>query len=732
MSTVRHLHLDHLLFTLALTPLFVLPAAAEEPQITQTAKEMVVTATRTETSVDDAPASVTVITKEDIEKYNVDTLVEALKHVTGLYVNTSSAGSIAMRGLKGDNRTLVMINGTPVNDGYNGGAGWNTMGIDNVEQIEVIRGSGGSALYGGNAMGGVINIITARPEKREGSISAGFGSDNTYKYSAYAADRYERFRVRVGYEATSTDGYPENLVARSVSSGTGSLSGGYGTTYRTGAPYWVCGDMGDVQKDTTNLNLMASYDLTDTGSLALDFQRGTSEREYGRPHTYLTDASGNPSFQGTVNAGTNQRATVSPYNFISSASPYSMENYLTTLTYKEVFGPVAFTAKAGYRTTDTWYTSPSSSSTGLFDTSAGTKTDYGTETWTADVQGDIAFADKHLLTVGSSFKFDSADLDTYNLSYYRDENSILNKKDKTEGNTRFFGFFFQDEWRVTQQVSLYGGARLDMWTAYDGVSGQIGSEENFEDHDDSSISPHLAVVWNPLADTYVRGSVGHAFRPPTVYDLYRVSTMGSTTYHNNPELGPETSWNYEIGADQYVFNRALKLSATGFLIQAEDFISSYKIGSDSYKENVGEAEIKGLELAVLLKPFDWLDVWANYTLADSEVKENDRNPSVVGKHLTDYPEQMFNTGVDITYKQIRASLVGNYIGRMYYNDMNDDLEGTYYGYAKRWVWDSKLTYSPVKYADISFSVNNMFDEEYFNTSMVAPGRTYFVELKCKF
>ena len=723
--------ISQMLFALALLPALTQPATAEEVDQAVKADDMVVTATRTETSVDDAPASVTVITKEDIGKFEVDSLIDALKHVTGLYVNTSSTGSIAMRGLKGDSRTLIMINGTPVNDGYSGGGGWNTMGIDNVDRIEVIRGSGGSSLFGGYAMGGVINIITAKPSKREGSISAGFGSDNTYKYSASAGDRYDRFSVRLGYESTTTDGYPENIVANAIGSGTGTLSGGYETTYRTGAAYWVSGDKGDVAKDSSNLSLMASYDFTDTGSLTLDFQRGTYDKDYGRPHTYLVDSSGNPAYSGTVNAGTNRRVTVTPYSFISGASPYSMENYLTSLTYKEIFGPVALTAKGGYRTTDTWYTSPTSTS-GSYDASAGTKTDYGTEAWIGDIQGDVTIGDKHLLTIGSSFKFDTAHLDTSYVSNYHDEKSTLSKKDNTEGKTRTFGFFLQDQWSVTPQVSLYGGMRLDTWTAYDGISGDIGSQTNFEDHDDHSVSPHVAVVWNPLTDTYVRSSLGHAFRPPTVYDLYRVSTMGTTTYHNNPELGPETSWNYEIGVDQYVLNRKVKLSATGFFIQAEDFISSYRIGSDSYKENVGQAEIKGLELAISVKPYDWLYLWANYTLTDTEVTENDRNPAAVGKHLTDYPEQMFNVGADVTYKQIRASVVGNYLGRMYYSDMNDDLEGTYYGYDEHWLCDAKLTYSPVQYADISFSVNNLFDEDYYNSSMVAPGRTYFIEFKLKF
>jgi iron complex outermembrane recepter protein len=709
-----------------LLPLVASPAAAEENKQTVKADDMVVTATRTEINVDEAPASVTVLTKEDIKKTNTTTLVDALKHIGGAFVNTSSTGSVSMRGLNGENRTLVMVNGLPVNDGYSGGSGWNTMGIDDVERIEITRGAG-SALYGGNAMGGVINIVTAKPEKREGEISTKFGSDKTFQYSAYAGDRIDRFRVRLGYEALTSDGYPINLVSRTPSSGTGTLNGGYATTDNYGNPRWICGDTGDAEKESSSLSMMASYDFTDTGSLTLDFQRGKDDRNYDRPNTYLTDSLGYPSFSGSARVATGRRASVTPVNYLSS--PYNMENYLTSLTYKEKFGSVDFTAKGGYRTTDSLYTTASS---GTYDNASGTRTDYGTESWLSDVQADIPLGSQHLLTSGITFRLDSAQLDTYNVGFYRDENSVLSKRDTTEGRTRFLAFYLQDAWTVIDQVTVYGGARIDTWNAYDGKSGTVGREGAFEELDDSEISPHLATVWKPLADTFVRGSIAHSFRPPTVYELYRVSTMGSYTYNNNPNLKPETSWTYEIGADQYLLQRSLKLSTTGFFTQAEDLISSYIVGTNQYKENIGEAEIKGIELGLSYQPLEWLGLWANYSLADSEVIKNDRNPSAEGKRLTYYPDHTFNSGFDLTFGSVKASLAGNYTGRIYLSDMNDDLEGMYGSYSKRWVWDAKITFSPVSYAECSFYVNNVFDEESFIASMVGPERMYFLELTFKF
>jgi iron complex outermembrane receptor protein len=198
-------------------------------------------------------------------------------------------------------------------------------------------------------------------------------------------------------------------------------------------------------------------------------------------------------------------------------------------------------------------------------------------------------------------------------------------------------------------------------------------------------------------------------------------------YHNNPNLKPETTWTCEAGIDQYLFDRKLKMSGTYFYTKAEDLIGSYKEGSDSYKENVGEADIQGIELEASVMPFSWLDIWMNYTYTDSEVKKNDRDPAEVGKHLTDYPEQTANVGCGLIYKWFRLDLVGNYTGRIYKNALNDDDDGVYGAYSKCWLWDAKLTCKPVEHIQCSLSVDNIFDREYF-ASDVGRERSYFFEI----
>ena len=123
--------------------------------------EIVVTATKTEKKVEDAPGSVTVISKEEIERRNIKTVDEVLSELKGIFTKRNkglmdSTSSVRMRGFSGDEYTLILLDGQPLNDAYTNGIEWGLLPVDNIERIEVIRGAA-SALYGGNAMGGVIN-----------------------------------------------------------------------------------------------------------------------------------------------------------------------------------------------------------------------------------------------------------------------------------------------------------------------------------------------------------------------------------------------------------------------------------------------------------------------------------------------------------------------------------------------------------------------------------------------
>ncbi len=133
-------------------------------------EEIVVTATRTDKDVEWAPGSVSVVTRKEIEERNIQTVDEAVNTLAGVLDRRSTGlldpiANIQIRGFPGSQRTLLLLDGLTLNDPYSGGQK-DLLGIapENIDRIEVVRGPF-SSLYGGYAMGGVVNLLTKMPEK---------------------------------------------------------------------------------------------------------------------------------------------------------------------------------------------------------------------------------------------------------------------------------------------------------------------------------------------------------------------------------------------------------------------------------------------------------------------------------------------------------------------------------------------------------------------------------------
>ena len=188
--------------------------------------EVVVTATRTEGKISDIPGRVEVVTPERINLVSYQSVDELLALLPGVQTSRSCGlfsfrSTVAMRGVsaKEQARTLVLLNGVPVNKADGGSVNWNLISTGEIERIEVIKGPG-SALYGGNAMGGIINVVTKKPTKKiEGSVSAHYATYNTKGVNAKFAGKLKNgfywsanglFRNSDGYITQSPAEQQEN------------------------------------------------------------------------------------------------------------------------------------------------------------------------------------------------------------------------------------------------------------------------------------------------------------------------------------------------------------------------------------------------------------------------------------------------------------------------------------------------------------------------------------------
>jgi iron complex outermembrane receptor protein len=215
-----------------------------------TLDEVVVTGTRDIQEIRKVPANVTVITPEEIERSNVKTTVDLLREEVGVVVHdllgTGKNVSVDIRGY-GETaplNTLVLVDGRRVNEIDLSGVDWTQIPLDRVERIEILRGPG-SVLYGDNAVGGVINIITKKPEKTF-SVSAE-GAAGSYHYnreSGSVSGKWGPLSAILSAGYTGTDGYRDNGFLRTKNVG---------------------GQVSYELNEDINLNFSGNYHQDDTG-----------------------------------------------------------------------------------------------------------------------------------------------------------------------------------------------------------------------------------------------------------------------------------------------------------------------------------------------------------------------------------------------------------------------------------------------------------------------------------
>lgn len=174
-------------------------------------EDLVVTATRSDMSLEEVGSSVTVITADDLERQQKRLVLDALREVPGLDVirngGPGGATMVAIRGAKAE-QTLVLIDGSRVNDPSTIGNSFDFANLttDNIERIEILRGPQ-STLYGSDAIGGVINIITRRGEGRlQGTVSIEGGSFATVREQATISGGLEKLDYSLGLSRLDTGG----------------------------------------------------------------------------------------------------------------------------------------------------------------------------------------------------------------------------------------------------------------------------------------------------------------------------------------------------------------------------------------------------------------------------------------------------------------------------------------------------------------------------------------------
>ena len=733
-------------------------AAAEEEKPKPPAKEVskleeiVVSATRTEKTLAEVPADVTIITKEDLKKKNYININEALENIQGVmaYSGTGIAPGppaspvVNLRGFHGAMRTMIMVNGQPISPFIYAASlvHWSAIPVDVVERIEIIRGPF-SALYGGDTVGGLINIITKNPEKFEATVRSGYGSYNTFKEHASVGGKVlDALSLFVAYDYKKTDNYVAdfNILTPTTSGAATPVTGPIPQPYRTGGTAYEIGNKGKYDYSEHTFTFNAKLDTSATSYLKFNALYSFYDIDPFGSSSYLRDANGNEVRSGRISFpvnGTTTYLNVTSGSFLNSRAEKGTGIY--TLEYSNAISD-ALKIKISGGLTDfakDKIMAPGSSATETG--GAGTRQEAPSKIWTSDLQADYKVAKWLLLTGGLSYRRDDGNYKSYAASNWLDYGSITTLNQAIDAESNRYGAYLQAELTPLNKLAVYLGLRYDKWDS-EATRRTPTVNQNLQAHDQDAISPKISFVYTPWENTVLRLSGGKAFRVPNFFELYQPLTTSGTTYLPNPNLKPEITWGWEAGLEQGFFAGRTLVSLTYYEHYTKDFIDSRTYPDPNNptitiaeRDNFGKIEERGLEVALKQKITDYLSGFANYTFVDAEITDYPNYPQYLGKQPRYVPEHMFNAGFDFKYKPFTASVTTQYRSKMYVNNANDTVNWGVYGIQDKVPFVTSVTvgYDFLKHYNFSLSVNNLFDSRYFQYNL-APGRTLFGMLTARF
>ena len=606
--------------------------------------ETVITATRTKRNINDLPASVRLITAEQIKEMPSASVDDLLRTEANINVDRkngifSKNASVNMRGLNSSARTLVMLDGVPLNKADGGGVNWNRINTESIGRIEVIKGPG-SAIYGGNAMGGVINVITKEiPDQPTGSIKVSAGSCNTMGSQVWLSGR-TKWLPKLGWSINTFyrrgDGY---IIAPSETRDSMDVKT-YLWEYNAG------GKLAYHFNDSSRLEAGYNYfdDKTGDGIQVYDPEGGYYK--YRTHHAFAT-------YHGW--AGTT-RITANAY--------LQFENYLNQKEQlkTEKTPPFAITQYALY------LTDSQRNDAGIW-ISATTKA-----------------GANHKITYGTDIRLSGADASDI---YFTATDTISNK-----GRMNAYALFAQDELgMLNTRLKLVAGARVDVVTFRDAAftiaspsytnSYMMEYTGNYSNKSWLAISPKLGARYdlNPLNSVYINYAAG--FRPGTLDDMCRSGSISKGFKMANPELEPENLHNFEAGGSFFI-HKFVRFEPTVYYSSGNQFQYFVGTGDTVYstsgakavlkRENVSKAAITGAEATLRLNPAQTLEITLTYAYNHSVIKKFDtvrfEAKDLSGKFLMEVPEHRFTTMVNWKNRYFNSMLVYEYTGPLYTDDEN--------------------------------------------------------------
>ncbi len=639
-----------------------LPAHAQEAVLDR----VVVEADRLPNAESGAPFSIHVVDENELRRapqLRLDDILRAQVPGFSLFRRNSSRTAnpttqgVTLRnfGPSGAGRTLVLLDGIPVNDPFAGYVLWSQVPPAAIESV-LVNSGGGAGLFGNAALAGTIFLVARPLDATSGFAEGLIGNVETYEASLEGMIVQRRFAAAIFAERFSIGGYP--VIAPDQ-------RGRVDT---------------DASADSNLFDLRAEWQLGPNSSLRLQGRRFDDERGNGTLFTR------NETVGSDISA-------VFAQKFPAQRAELRLSAYGQSRRFSSTFSSVNAARDVETPALD------------QFDVPANAAG--GAIVWSTAAGGD------HQLTLGADARWVEGETNEAFLW----NGTEFTRLRRAGGEQFFTGIFAEDTWSVSPSTTIVGGLRVDHWELFDGLrqetvraTGTVLTDSRFADRDGNEINGRIGARVRPTEALALRGAVYTGFRVPTLNELYRPFRVGNDITNANPELKPEHLIGGEIAAE-WQATPTFRLAGTAFLNRMEDAVSNVTIGPGPgggvirQRQNVDLVMAPGFEATAEWQLVSSVRLKGSYLFTHPTI-ERAADPALTGNLLAQTPENVFTGGIEwtpTTKWMVNAQL--RYTGRQFEDDQNSRVLAPFT------TVDAAVIYQFSQRGSAAIRIENLFDTQ---------------------
>ena len=709
--------------------------------------DYVVTATKTQLEKKEVPQSVEVITEQKIKELGAYSVQDALRLANNIDVqdNGMTGNQVQLRG-NSTMHTLILVDGKRM-AAENTQSSQNAyelkrINISDVERIEIIR-SNGSALYGSDAIGGVINIITKKSTTPSISVNMHTGTKDEATSFMYSSGKQGKLSLKIGggiekvrkLDSGVYKNYSKNTTTGAVTSTDASSTNMYGTRrfLNTGLSYAFDDnhsldfDMNFMREQLKSFswNSMAT-DYTETqmttllGFLRKQAIAGGAPAAMVNSQAFVKGLLNKGYTMEQLNASMPDPTTIKKYPQLSSHF-YDNTRSDYSLGYNGKDGKHDYNFRTYFselrKDNTSWYKN--------LNTNADKFVDFDQNNYKQlVVEGKDSYKmdDNNTLTFGAEYKKDIMN-GTHLKGRGTDQHDVtVNGKSKTssEVSSETAAVYLQNEWKIGDKLLLIPAVRID-------------HHDSFGTH----TSPKLGATYKLSENARVKANWGKGYRAPTLYELYsQMEKVGMAPMPvnviGNPDLQPEESTNFDFGFEAEKGKVSGKV--TYYQNKIKNMIDGGDYDPDKLEQNIiwseyinrGEVEIKGLESEIGYNFDEHWSVRGVYNYLDAKDLETGDRLAYRARH---------NGLIQLTYTDAKENpLTVNLYNRYYFNYHQSNTDGYQqdYSYSTTGLIVSKQFNKNYRvYAGVDNIFNKSFLYDTYHTYSI-DGRTWRVGAEMTF